>query len=916
MVGPLRLLVFSVLAVNFLISPPSMAQVPIPQQEQIDVFNSLSAADQQALIQELQSQLSPAQRDLVVNMLLNQSGSSARRTQPTSTAPDVGALAASMISTAEAAAFDDALGAGDTLVISFTLRDESADDAQRDFLRRLQDGNPYELDGTGRLYLPGVPAIAISGLNIDQASTRLGAQRELRPFVLQLTHLPLDPVGTAALEPFGYQAFRGAPSTFAPATNIPVPVDYVIGPDDALNVQLFGSDNAVHFLEVDRDGSINFPQIGPLNVAGLSLAEARELISARVDEALTGVRASTTLGELRSISVFVTGDVLRPGSYTISSLARMTNALAASGGVSDIGSLRKIALNRSDETVVTLDLYDLLLSGRSGDDLRLQQDDVIFVPPVGPTVSVDGEVRRPAVYELNEESTIDELIALAGGLTPNANRTAVKLERIVPGRGISVADLNLAAQAGGGTTVQNGDVLRVDPNLDQLEGTVRLVGNVQRPGLYQWSAGMTLSDLLPSPELVKPLSDLNYVLIRREPTPNVEVEVLSADIEAVWEARSGAADLALEPRDTIHVFHRETGRQQYVRPIIAELEAQAEPREQIPVVGVGGQVRADGQYPLEPGMRISDLIRAGGGLRDSAYAIEAELARYTISDGEYRETGLVAVDLAAVLAGNVAADLILSPYDYLSIKEISGWREQESVSLRGEFVFPGSYQIRPGETLSSVIERAGGLSEFAFPEGSVFTRVDLREREQAQLETLAQRIESDLAAMSLTDQESSDAISTGQSLLGELRSAVATGRLVIRLDELIGGNLTYDIQLRDGDDLLVPVVQQEVTVIGEVQYPTSHTFEPGLGREDYIDRSGGLTRRADDRRIYIVRADGEVVVDGGGRWFKRDAGIEVRPGDTVVAPLEIDRVRPLSLWSSVTQIIYNMAIAAAAVNSF
>jgi protein involved in polysaccharide export with SLBB domain len=915
----LRLLVLSALAASFSIIAPVSAQVPIPLQEQVELFNSLSPAQQQALIRELQTQLPPAQRDAVIGMLVQQQGGAEQAAAPAEDV-DIDAFASDILAGVEIPEEDDRLGAGATLVIGFEPRELDIPIvdpiAQTEFLVRLQDGNPYRLDDTGRLILPGVPPIELSGLDIDQATIRLEAERALRPFILTLTYLPLAPVGTDALEPFGYDLFRDAPSTFVPAADIPVPVDYVIGPGDTINVQLFGNQNAEFFLTVSRDGTINFPEIGPLNVSGLSFDDVRNLINERVGEQMIGVNASTTLGELRSINVLLLGDVVRPGSYTVSSLAKMTNALIAGGGVSDIGSLRQIELKREGETVAMLDLYDLLLSGDTSSDARMQQNDAIFVPPVGATVAVDGEVRRPAIYELNGEETVADLVALAGGLRANANRSAVKLERIVPGRGIAVTDINFLAAVGGDAEVQDGDVLRIEPNLSQIEDTVRLVGNVQREGLYQWRPGMTVSDLLPSPELVKPLSDLNYVLIRRETTANVDIDVFSVDLEAVWAGTMGAADLSLEPRDTVYVFHLETGRQQFVSPIVEELAAHADSSEPLPVVTVSGQVRSQGDYPLEPGMRISDLLRAGGGLSDGAYANEAELTRYRIIDGARRATDLVNVNLSAVLAGDAAANLALAPYDYLSIREVSGWREQEVIRLTGEFVFPGTYPIRQGETLTSVLERAGGLTSFAFAEGSVFTRVAAREAEETQLETLARRLEAELASLALSEQGSSNALTTGQTLLTQLRTAEATGRTVIRLDEIIAGRSATVIELQDGDELIVPERRQEVTVIGEVQNPSSHIFDPGLSREDYIGRSGGLTQRADDRRIYIVRANGEVVVDGGGRWFRRDVGINVRPGDTIVAPIEIDRMRPLELWTSVTQIIYNLAIAAAAVQSF
>jgi protein involved in polysaccharide export with SLBB domain len=920
------------------------AQVPIPLQEQISQFNNLPAAQQQALIRELQRQLPPAQREAIIGMLqrrqaeAQEAGAAEEEGVPEVTRPEPELDLEELF---------PKFGPGDTLVVEFELRgtgdtrsgtealgvsaarpvtvtpspletltpEEQIELAE--FLERLEDGNPYQLDRSGQLYLPGVPAIQLAGLDVDQATVRLRAERQLRPFDMTITLLPLQPIGTDALEPFGYDLFGDdAPSTFAPATDIPVPVDYVIGPGDTINIQLFGNTNAEYFLTVNRDGTVTFPEIGPVNVSGLLFTDLRNTINERVSEQMIGVRASTTLGELRSIRVFVLGDVAYPGPFTVSGLATMTNALFASGGVKEIGSLRNIALLRNGDTVTTLDLYDLLLRGDTRGDSRLQPGDVIFVPPIGAKVAVDGEVRRPAVYEVKGEQSVNELIALAGGLNATANRAAIKLERIVPGRGITVADLNLAGAASGQQAVRDGDVLRVLPNLEQLEGSVRLAGNVQRPGLYQWSEGMVLSELLPGPDLVKPLSDLNYVLIRRENAPNVDVDALSTDIQAVWERRPGAADIALEPRDTVYVFHLEIGRRQFVEPIIKELRAQAEPNEPLPIVRVGGQVRAEGDYPLEPGMRVSDLLRAGGGLSDAAYAIEAELTRYAVVNGEYRETELMAVDLAAVRRGDATANVALAPYDYLNIKEVSRWRGQQTVTLRGEVVFPGTYPIRQGETLRSVLERAGGLTEFAFPQGGVFTRAEVREREREQLRTLANRVEADLASLSLSDPDVGDAINIGQTLLNQLRNTQPTGRVTIRLDDIIAGRAVTDLILQDGDELSVPEFRQEVAVLGEVQYPTSHIYEPGLERDDYVGRSGGLTSRADKGRVYVVRANGEVVTGGGARWFSRGTGLEIQPGDTVVAPIEVDRLRPLALWASVTQIAYNLAIAAAAVNSF
>ena len=891
------------------------AQVPIPLQEQINRFAQLPAAEQQALIRELQSQLPPAQRDAILGML--QQGTANAGPAPEATTPIPSTSAQTPI--ALPIPLIPRFQRGDTLVAEFEFRSGAAvnlpvPERQEldELLQRLQDSNPHRLDSAGQLVLPGVPPIVLAGLTVDEATVRVQAEPALRTFTATLTLLPVEPAGIEALKPFGYDLFEQVPTTFAPATDIPVPADYVVGPGDTVNVQLFGNDNQQYFLTVTREGVINFPEIGPLNVSGLSFPDVRNLIDQRIGQQMIGVRASVTLGELRSIRVFVLGDAVRPGSYTVSGLSTMTNALFASGGVKQIGSLRKIELMRGGETVTTLDLYDLLLRGDTRADARLQPGDAIFVPPIGATVSVDGEVRRPAIYELRDERTVAQVVSLAGGLTPTASRASLRLERIVPGRGTTVQDVDLTAAAGGGASVVNGDVLRVLPNLPQLENSVTLQGNVYRPGDSQWYAGMRLSNLLPSPELVKPMSDLNYVLIRRESQPNVEVEALSADLQAIWEHRPGANDLALQPRDTVYVFNLDIGRQRVVQPIIAELESQAAPNQPEPVVRVGGQVRAPGDYPLEPGMRVSDLLRAGGGLSPAAYSIEAELTRYAVVNGERRETELVPVDLAAVRRGDTSADKVLAAYDYLNVKEVPRWKDVETVTISGEVMFPGSYPIRRGELLSSVLARAGGLTDLAFPEGSVFTRVELQQRERDQISKLTDRLQLDVASISSEDPNAATARATGQSLIDQLQNLKATGRLVIRLADVVKGVQSADIVMKNGDTLLVPDRSQEVTVIGEVQYPTSHVYQAGLSREDYIAKSGGVTVRADEKRIYLVRASGEVVANADRRWFSRSGGIQVQSGDTIVVPLDVDRVRPLAKWSAVAQIIYNFSIAAIA----
>jgi polysaccharide biosynthesis/export protein len=320
-------------------------------------------------------------------------------------------------------------------------------------------------------------------------------------------------------------------------------------------------------------------------------------------------------------------------------------------------------------------------------------------------------------------------------------------------------------------------------------------------------------------------------------------------------------------------------------------------------------------------MRVSDLLRAGGSLAESAYITSAEITRYEVVGGEYREAELIEVDLAGIRAGNRDADLALQSFDFLNIKEVTAWREQEAVTLRGEVRFPGTYPIRRGETLASVVERAGGLTDRAFPDGAVFTRIRLRQREGQQIRELTQRMEADLAVLSVQaaqgGEQSAQTIAAGQSLLAELRSVKPVGRLAIDLPRVLRARpgSPDELVLEDGDVLMVPGVIQSVTVLGEVQSPTSLLFDPSLDRDQYIARSGGMTRRADANRIYIVRANGMVEASGSRRWFQASQ-MQVQPGDTIVVPTDIERMRPIPLWSAVTSIIFNLAVAVAAVNSF
>ncbi len=813
----------------------------------------------------------------------------------------------------------------------FGDKPQSEEEKERlqNFRQRILKGNPYKLNNFGVLEVPGLPAIPLAGLTAEEATKRVSADSDLREFVVKIALLRLQPYGRAALKPFGYDLFEGEPSTFAPVTDIQVPPDYAVGPGDTFSVLLYGTEPASYVLTVGRDGRINFPKLGPIMVSGMSFDAARATIERQVAQQLIGTRVTITMGNLRSIRVFVLGEAEKPGSYTVSGLSTITNALFVSGGVKKIGSLRNIELKRGGRLVAVLDLYDLLLRGDTSGDQKLMPGDVIFVPPIGRTVSVDGAVRRPAIYELRGERNAAQVIDLAGGLLPDADQKTVQVERILPSRLREMRNIDLTSGVGRGFGIANGDQLRVPAIRPTLENSVVLSGHVFRPGAFEYRDGLRLSDVLTSLDELKPSADRHYIMIRREVPPEHRVQVLSVDLERALAARSSAADPELRPRDTILVFDLTASRERIVAPVISDLELQATPDNLAQIVSIDGRVKAPGRYPLEPSMHISDLIRAGGSLEDSAYRGEAELTRYEVTDGNSRQTSLVNVDLAAIRRGDSRADLSLKPYDVLIIKTTPLWDEPGSIVLAGEVRFPGKYPIHRGETLYMVLQRAGGLTDIAFGEGAVFIREELKKREKEQLELLTNRFQSDLTSLSLQTLASSAAtasggsnatqgIAIGQQLLEQLRNTRPVGRLVIELDRVLGGPAggAGDLVLRDGDKLVVPKKTQEITILGEVQSPTSHVFQTGLTRDDYIQKSGGVSQKADRKRIYVVRANGDVV--SGGRssgWFRRTQSVDIHPGDAIIVPLDAERVRALPLWQAASSIMYNIAIAVLALKN-
>lgn len=801
------------------------------------------------------------------------------------------------------------------------------------------------------------------------------------------------------LKAFGYDVFAGQPRTFAPTAHAPVPSNYLVGIGDQITVQLFGQEDRTFQLEVDREGKIHIPRLGEITVAGITYSAMQELIQHRTRERLIGYQASVSMGQLRSIQVFIVGEAYQPGAYTVSSLSTLSQALYVAGGVSDIASLRNIRLMRGGEVESEFDVYDLLMRGDSSADRLLRSGDVIFIPPRGDMIAVQGEVNRPALYELKGNETLADAIAFAGGAKPEAYMGAVQVRRVRDGRRVmTTRDLSRSSELN--AQVQGGDEITIGKVADSLDDSVLLVGAVTRPGNYQWRDGMRINDVIKSArhDLLEQ-ADLSYGLVVREHGPRRQIKVLQFDVALAVEGDE-AENLGLQERDQVLVFSRyqtrveeqqnlsrltltqqerereyrrelldnyrmafledivreaeldpqarereqrlresqsvpirelfgtsdpdannvneqdlaDYSRQRMLEPVMQRLQRQRTQRGQTPFVYVAGEVNHPGIYPLVENATASRLLAAAGGLQESAYLQRAEITRLNVSR-DNAETEYMTVNLLDVMLGN--DDVELQGRDRLNVLSIPEWQTTYEVTLRGEVRFPGTYAIRRGESLRALIERAGGFTNRAFVEGAVFTREELRRQERQRMNMLAEELQREIAGNAITGTGSMQPYGQMRTLLADLMAVEPVGRLIVDLPRVLDGTSgAGDIELKHGDTLHIPSRMDSVSIIGEVQMAMSYRYDRDLSVREYINMSGGTKQKADTRRIYVVRANGAIEPHRQRRgWFSSTGSADVRPGDTIVVPLNTGYTDNLQLWSQVTGIIYNSAVALAAINS-
>jgi len=775
------------------------------------------------------------------------------------------------------------------------------------------------------------------------------------------------------LKRFGLELFDAEISTFAPVDTMPVPENYVLGPDDNLLVQTFGKESSSKRVKVDRDGIIQLDGIGPMEVAGLTFIEAAELIKARITEANIGIEAAVSMGKLRTINIFVAGEAKYPGMYAVSAMTSVTQALFVAGGVSDIGSLRHIKVTRAGRTVGYFDLYDLLLRGDNSGDQTLKHGDVLFIPPIDGVVEISGEVNRPAIYEIKDGETVSQLLAMAGGHKPNAHIKSVTLQRVNQQNVKDLLTVDLTSKVDAASVLMDGDNLVLSAISKRIENEIVIAGAVVRPGRYAYKPGMQMTDIIRGvwSDLL-PTVDLDYALVLREVNPKGDIEVIQINLADVLGIGSNDTQrLQLQPRDIVLVFHygveeiekeskqeklmREKGfarnklpgdsflsetvkaknfvdvfsddaflaesstltRQELLEPVLQKLRRQASNNQPLAVASIFGEVKIPGDYPLAKDAGIRELILAAGGVKDSAYLQRSELSRF---EGQSRSENQVLVrnidvNLAEILA-DASKDTQLKSRDRLNILAMPDWSVERVVTIEGEVRFPGAYQVEKGETLSKLIERAGGFTENAFPFGAVFTREKIQEREQAQYFRLLNQLKADIATKTLSSNGLPTAATPEQSMLliDELAEQQMLGRLVINMTQIEAGNPQYDIEVEQGDKLYIPRKNSAISVVGEVQHPGTHSFDEQLSVADYLELSGNSRKRADNDRVYVLRADGSVIIPKTSLLGFNQT--QLMPGDTIVVPLDIEYKDNLSLWTQITQIFYQSAVALSAIKNF
>lgn len=693
---------------------------------------------------------------------------------------------------------------------------------------------------------------------------------------------------------YGYAIFD---TIQAPSSKLAVPdPSYILGPGDRLTIRVWGTDIDAEFTgAIDRNGTINVPKIGIIPIAGARFGDAEAIIRREAEKYVQGINISVTLAELRSLEIYVVGEVKKPGLHLVPPFSTILGALIQTGGIKKTGSLRDIRLMRGDSVHTSLDLYDLIQKGDKQNDAMLTDRDIIFVPSIGNTAAVVGAVAHPAIYELKNEKFVGDLMALAGGQLPQGFGNRIYLRRFQDNAAFVVQDIDTVAapQALATIEIRDGDLLELQYLAAAWPDTVTIEGHVWFPDVFQWKPGLTLSQVLPGPQLLKPEAITEFAHLFRHDPVSTRYTMQPIPLGQLF---AGTYDTELQPHDRIRILSRE------------ELHVSDPLR-------ITGAVYNPGEFPFRPGTTLGGALALAGGLRFGADATRIDISRQFIENNQTTTQHLV-VDAAK------DAGFALQPYDYIFVRQVKEATEFKQVSIEGEVRFPGTYRISDGEKLADLIARAGGFTDDAYFYGSQYYSTSAQRIQQQSLDQLIDdlqmRAETVLADQMQASGSASDAqaIAAGQSairrLVEKLRQVKATGRVALQISDLESlKNSPQNVVVESGDRLVVPKRPEFVTVVGSVYTPNSFLYQPQASLGDYLGKAGGPTQGADKKYMYVLKANGEVFARAQEGMFRdKFEDAMLMPGDTIVVPEKLDRVPYLMVTRDIADIMFKIATTA------
>ena len=686
---------------------------------------------------------------------------------------------------------------------------------------------------------------------------------------------------------FGRDIFRTANLTFEPSMNIATPVNYRLGPGDELQIEVWGASETNITQKVSPDGYISIPNVGPVNVNGLTVQAATNRIKAKLSQIYSGLASSNvnlsthvkvSLGQIRTIQVNIMGEVARPGTYALSSFSTVFHALYKAGGMSKMGSLRNIKVVRGGRTVATVDVYDYIINGRSHSDIRLQEGDVILASPYDALVLIKGKVKRPMYYEMKSSESIRTLIGFAGGFSNDAYRGAVTVDRNnTKERTVAtVDDMNY-----GVFKVKDGDVVSVGEILDRYDNRIEVKGAVYRPGYYELGKDIqTVKDLIEKADGLLEYAFTNRAVLHRE-NDDKTLEVISLNVKAIIDGTE--ADVTLHKNDVLFI------------PSKYDLEQKG-------TLEIRGEVYKPNVFPYAANTKLEDLIIMAGGLTESASTVRVDVTRRIIDrkgtkkQKEIAQTFSFGVKDGFVVEGEPG--FVLEPYDQVFVRRSPGYAEKVNVTVSGEVEFEGDYSLNVrNERLSDVLEKAGGLTEFAYIEGARLER-QMTPEEYKQAQELM-----DMVA-------SNNKISGNDSIV--VPQVSRTYPVGIDLKEILANpHSAIDPVLQDGDVIVIPQYMTTVSVSGSVRKPNSVVYDPKMKLKDYISEAGGYAERARKSGTFILYPNGHIKELG-----RNASAKDIMGGSKIIVPQ-----KGRSQWNlattltSVTTSVSMLAVIATLINA-